>query len=43
MLTSPNLTYVEAKYNMTINESDPCIPKPREDSFKMLKVKCQKK
>nr|CAB3266300.1 sodium/myo-inositol cotransporter [Phallusia mammillata] len=37
MQTTSNLTYIELQYNITINESDSCIPKPREDSFKMLK------
>ncbi|XP_002130755.2 sodium/myo-inositol cotransporter [Ciona intestinalis] len=37
MMASPNITYIEDTYNITVNESDSCFPKPREDSFTMLK------
>uniref|UniRef100_H2ZK30 Sodium/myo-inositol cotransporter n=1 Tax=Ciona savignyi TaxID=51511 RepID=H2ZK30_CIOSA len=37
MQATPNITYIQQKYNISVNSSDECFPYPREDSFTMLK------
>ncbi|CAK8698650.1 unnamed protein product [Clavelina lepadiformis] len=37
MDTKLNLTVAKLRYNITINETNECIPNPRPDSFTMLK------
>nr|XP_018669842.1 sodium/myo-inositol cotransporter isoform X1 [Ciona intestinalis] len=34
---TPNLTYVQQVYNVTMNVTDSCFPKPNPQSFKMFK------
>jgi len=39
MNTYPNFTLVQERYNITVNETSDCVPSPRPDAFKMLKVR----
>ena len=38
MQSTPNITFAQDKYNITIDPNNECFPKPSNDSFRILKV-----
>lgn len=38
MQSTPNITFAQDKYNITIDPTNECFPKPSNDSFRILKV-----